>query len=109
MVKAIEGAQLTMIRLCGLMAGQAWGGFVAETEFARDFLPPNAPETPWAKAWPGLHEALAYATAWGDVIGGQGDLIDGWLEFHLTAPAKAGALSRQIICKDLASLAANVA
>lgn len=104
-----DNPQLSYIRLAGIMEGEAWGGFTAEREFAAMFQVCRDEARSGAvrqDTWLGLDEALQRALSWGDVIGGQGDLVDGWIEFHLTARGPQGSVLQQTICKRLEDLKA---
>lgn len=104
--------QLSHITLTGIMAGHAWGGFDAETQFASTFyVRPDEVRAPAGSGvrsdtWLGLDEALQRALDWGDVWGGQGDLVEGWLEFHLIEFSPCGDVIRKAVCRDLEHLAA---
>lgn len=97
---------LSTIRLYGLMQGNAWGGFVAEYEFDKRFTVRRSEYLSGivrGDTWLGIDEALQKALTWGDVIGGQGSIAWGFLEFCLTR-REGRRFEQRNICVPLESI-----
>lgn len=94
--------ELTHITIAGTMRGSAWGCTLGddtadmEIEFSMDFAAPHAPHSPWKKDWCGMRDALDQATSSGDLIGGQGSIINAYVVFHLVEPGKFLNVTREI-------------
>ena len=98
--------QLVNIRLYGVMQGPIYWpvGEICDVQFCKDFNPPHAPTL--SNDWPGFDEAMQEALECGDFQVGMGDLLGGWLEFHLVDQRGTSAHRQTTICKALEDMVA---
>lgn len=90
--------KLVSITLAGVMCGPIWwpAGEVCTTEFHKDFAAPGAPHSPWQEDWQSLDEALQSVLTCSDFQGGQGELVEGIITFHMAGERATATVSKSL-------------